>query len=657
MNINKIGFENFRVFKDKSKIELAPITVLTGANSSGKSTVIKGLKLFQNFWSQTGFKHKLEFEKGIHQLGDFEMALSKNSDSKEFIITYEFDHIALNTLIVELTFHLDNSSPLKNGVLQRARIRKGEDILYAVIIENNNQYYGYNYKYIYNELLPHLQNEFKKLEPEKERYNKIINEDTDTKTHDNGLTFRFLDITKLNLKKLGIDYNRYWELETFFNCDFSKKYPEREKFPDFNFQKPPYIYDLEILKIFVQIEKSNSLDLVAELWKLLKNHYSEIESRFSYNSFREYIEKLETDGVLHINLWKESFLLNKEITFSEYLKRQIELSLVILSKVAGSSPFGISDIEEFFKHPFYNPARTVNETIWQNSYEMALNSKTQSLNEKAVVNCHQIYSDAFYLEQNLLGKDLKNKDLNILSLFERLFINIYKEIEDQFSKMYFIDSIRATSQRLYTSDNQNISFNDFIVKFLKRDFKEKEKSFVERWLREFEIADKFEIELVRGIGSEVFIVKDNEKINLVDMGYGVTQFLPILLKIIYCNNTGKRRIVIEEPETNLHPKFQSKLADLFVDAYNTFNINFIIETHSEYFIRKLQFLTAKKEIDTTDSIIYYLSSPDKNKREVGEEQLSKIQIQSNGRLSKPFGSGFYDEADNLSLEMMKYSLN
>ena len=115
--------------------------------------------------------------------------------------------------------------------------------------------------------------------------------------------------------------------------------------------------------------------------------------------------------------------------------------------------------------------------------------------------------------------------------------------------------------------------------------------------------------------------------------------------------------MIEEPETNLHPKFQSKLADLFIDAYKTFKINFIVETHSEYLIRKLQFLTAKGDANTEDTVLYYIGNPDSKKREPGEEQVRKIVIQKNGRLSKPLGSGFYDEADNLSLAMMKYSLN
>lgn len=62
--IKKIGVENFRVFKDYTEFEIRPITILTGPNSSGKSSFTKLLLLLKN-----GIE-RLDFKIGEHNLGD-----------------------------------------------------------------------------------------------------------------------------------------------------------------------------------------------------------------------------------------------------------------------------------------------------------------------------------------------------------------------------------------------------------------------------------------------------------------------------------------------------------------------------------------------------------------------------------------------------------
>ena len=42
-----IGFENFRVFGKQTNFQFAPITILTGTNNSGKSSLLNGIKLLQ----------------------------------------------------------------------------------------------------------------------------------------------------------------------------------------------------------------------------------------------------------------------------------------------------------------------------------------------------------------------------------------------------------------------------------------------------------------------------------------------------------------------------------------------------------------------------------------------------------------------------------
>lgn len=159
---------------------------------------------------------------------------------------------------------------------------------------------------------------------------------------------------------------------------------------------------------------------------------------------------------------------------------------------------------------------------------------------------------------------------------------------------------------------------------------------------------------------------------LADEGYGITQLVSILLQIetailslilmreqrryysgiemddSYGNEVWT--LAIEEPEIHLHPKYQSLLADMFVEAYQKYNIHFIIETHSEYLIRKLQVMVADKEraLNPNDLSLNYV--------EKGEDGIShnrQIKIREDGGLIGHFGSGFFDEADGLALELFR----
>jgi len=95
--------------------------------------------------------------------------------------------------------------------------------------------------------------------------------------------------------------------------------------------------------------------------------------------------------------------------------------------------------------------------------------------------------------------------------------------------------------------------------------------------------------------------------------------------------------------------------ELIIDINQKSGIDFIIETHSEYMIRKLQFLMADKtkNLETNSALIYYFNS-DKNVDESkGEPKIKKIKIDKNGALSDNFGPGFYDEAINIQFDLLK----
>ena len=111
-------------------------------------------------------------------------------------------------------------------------------------------------------------------------------------------------------------------------------------------------------------------------------------------------------------------------------------------------------------------------------------------------------------------------------------------------------------------------------------------------------------------------------------------------------------LALEEPETHLHPKYQAKLAEMFYDAYQKYNIHFIIETHSEYLVRRTQVMVAEARYNDEQELeekcpfkVYYLPRPEDGKP-------YDLGYQINGKFRNKFGKGFLDVADGLALNLL-----
>ncbi len=90
---------------------------------------------------------------------------------------------------------------------------------------------------------------------------------------------------------------------------------------------------------------------------------------------------------------------------------------------------------------------------------------------------------------------------------------------------------------------------------------------------------------------QVKTIGSSEYVTLPDVGFGVSQVLPVLTQLFYAPSNSI--IIMEQPEIHLHPSAQAALADVMIDAINARengkprNIQLIIETHSEHFLNRL----------------------------------------------------------------------
>lgn len=231
---------------------------------------------------------------------------------------------------------------------------------------------------------------------------------------------------------------------------------------------------------------------------------------------------------------------------------------------------------------------------------------------------------------------------------------------------YVADSYTVPN-RIYTAE-QNDTFGKFLFEYLEaaRSYEPISKAdikvgdFTNRWIKKLQIGDHISINsTAEGLGVILKIHKtpeDRQGRLLADEGFGITKIIGLLLYIEWAilKTYGRMgyTIAIEEPENHLHPKYQSMLAEIFAEAYKNYGIHFIVETHSEYMVRKLQTLVAKKELIPAEVLLQYLYSPDIEQRPKGEPQVKNIPIREDGILEEPFGPGFLDEADNLAMDIL-----
>ncbi|MFN4006276.1 MAG: AAA family ATPase [Chitinophagaceae bacterium] len=150
----------------------------------------------------------------------------------------------------------------------------------------------------------------------------------------------------------------------------------------------------------------------------------------------------------------------------------------------------------------------------------------------------------------------------------------------------------------------------------------------------------------------VYIEKKNgDVIYINNEGYGTNQVVPILIKIAAAVVRNKKEmIIIEEPELSLHPAAQSQLLEFLCNIYLSTGIRFMLETHSEYMIRKTQYLIAStnSHLKNSDCIIHSFSKD----TTTNTTEVKSIEFKENGELSAELASGFLDEANKISLSIL-----
>ncbi|MFI3297878.1 MAG: AAA family ATPase [bacterium] len=686
----KFGVKNFRIFNNNGvDIGLAPITLLTGCNSAGKSSFVKALMLLSKCLQRIDADINLTEDFKLddcyidfteHQnlsMGRFDKVLNNsNKENNEITFSYTIlSNFLAEEISVELSFVAHKKDELNRGWLSSIVFKNshGDIILSAIIDDEKNTKFNINlailkdnfFNWLKYTIGVQLQNELHDID-----YfgwdginNNFTREERDS-------AFQEIKASVKNITPNSkICYLKNQDIKLPEPLDIWKSLKISSEYGS--------ILYMPILNSLKGLSKNGSIEFLSQIKindSILQQFTDRVIGDFrdsKFESFIEYYLDKENNALIFSKSIKGAFdIFNLSFNGGFFFKQLAAITPIEACEVGPYTPaigcFGdkiITDKEELDKSNEEELQKLLKEFSFYTFYEtlLRINSiKYPNWEEDYItkINDPAIYNER-HLQQAMICIYLKY----ILS--EVIAPNIL-------SNTQYVGSNRINVQRLYSFDEGNTDFN----KLLKRYFNAKRvykgdyvpDTFTNNWLKKFEIGESLDIKLTQeGLGITIYLNKLNgDRHLLADEGYGISQLISIILeietsileaiKITSRNNKGEKvdvyqaiTIAIEEPEIHLHPKYQSMLAEMFMEAYKEFNIHFIVETHSEYLIRKSQVLVAKEQY-SEDEIqknnifsTYYFKS---------DGIPYSMQYRTDGKFANEFGEGFFNEANNLVFEIL-----
>lgn len=242
-----------------------------------------------------------------------------------------------------------------------------------------------------------------------------------------------------------------------------------------------------------------------------------------------------------------------------------------------------------------------------------------------------------------IGRNLKkikdeNKKTQQLNKIKLLFVyscfeNIEEYLETYFRRVHYIAPVRATAERYYRVRNLAVDEVDHQGKNLPmviNSLPAKELKKFQSWTLEnfgFKVSTA---PMGGNLSLKISLKNSDKEINLSDTGFGYSQILPIITQIWLLS--AKKNLMetapvplvvaIEQPELHLHPAMQARLAGAFIASIrlakkNGYDLQFILETHSETIVNYFGHAISKGKIESGEvKIILFERDPKTNLTEI-----------------------------------------
>lgn len=501
MQLNGILVDNFKSYENMTRIPISDLSVLMGANSSGKSTALQTLLLLKQTIECNSPDIDLLLSGKYVTLGDFEDAA--NDLKKKYVL------IGVSIIGDKYTEDYDNNNAI--DIVWRFKESKEKDVVLEEIdfrLANDNM---------------------KLIKSGDYKYNIVINEKN---------TSLGVEINNLMYKRLYVNYHsKFNELFYDFLSDilkslFLNKKQSRLERNEFVSIKTVGKFYLELMRRGRNISnKQNDDEYTKKISKLANRVIVDID-KYCEHQFEYYMNFESIPQILKENLLFNCLYKNENI---EQLEEALIKYETLLEKESTKRVVKNADsIDELDIEMIYN-----------------LGSEEKGVNPEC-----DIISDTFRVYRELIARIL-NKIFYLGPIREKPqgLYNVGFETIPKYvgtSGAYFASVLLRENK-----DKEHILPNGELEKMSLLEA-------LDEWAAHLNVASQIQVKKKNSFGFSVLISNTQRReSDIMNVGIGTSQVLPVLITGLLSEEG--EYLLFEQPELHLHPYSQSRLADFFIE--------------------------------------------------------------------------------------------
>lgn len=251
---------------------------------------------------------------------------------------------------------------------------------------------------------------------------------------------------------------------------------------------------------------------------------------------------------------------------------------------------------------------------------------------------------------NTLNKVINEEGNYYLENILNSIIKYFKEYDD---KINYISSFRLFPERTYYETSKSDlkvgkfgeNYEDQIIAW--ETTKDPNYKKLCEILKDLGLLEEIKSNRLTGGRYEILVKNKKNGIwsTITDVGFGVSQFLPIIVADLQLGENST--LFIAQPEIHLHPKVQAQLADYLVKRINHDKKRYIVETHSEYLINRLRLAICEERLGEKSISTIYIENDGKKAKD------HKLEFLRNGQIKNAPESFF----DTYMIDVMNIAIN